>query len=223
MKQRMRVSRVRLGTDDYRVLQPDRPPRQAFLFDNDRAIDMHVDREAATALTMAWGLAARSRHSLIYLPMRANTPPRGLADDHSTFEALDLVLVQHSVQFPASRWRAVRNKLGAGHPHTATLPDDTFPEKAAISYEGIWNRENHDHLHFDLAARTLFVVGSPEAFRRTGGSAIRSLVTEAPAYIAREPSGHFCAELNSGRWPLIPGPRHCAGLLHIEYNRTWTI
>jgi hypothetical protein len=72
----MRVSHVRLGTNDYRVLQPDRPLRQAFLFgDNVRTLEMYADREAATALTMAWGLAARSRHSLIYLPMRAKSTP----------------------------------------------------------------------------------------------------------------------------------------------------
>ncbi len=224
MRQRMRVSHVRLGGDDYRVLRPDRPPRRAFLFDNRRWwLAMYVDREAADALTTAWGLAARSRRSLIYLPMRANTPPRGLTCRNSQIESLDLVLVQHSAQFPASRWPAVRTRLGSGHLHTAALPENTFPEVDEIDHDRTRNREYRDHLRFDLAARTLFVVGSPEAFRRTGASAVRPLITDAPAHMARKPDGHFCAELDSGYWPRIPPPRHCSNNLHIEYRRTWTL
>ncbi|MEV7012621.1 hypothetical protein [Streptosporangium sp. NPDC051022] len=222
----MRVSRVRLGGDDYRVIRPDRPPRRAFLFDDGRwSLDMYVDREATAVLAMAWGLASRSRHSLIYLPMRANTPPLGLTRhgcESVPLEPLDLVLVQHSVQFQASRWPAVRARLGGGHLQTATLPEDVFPEADTIDYDRIRTRRYRDHLRFDLAARTLFVVGGPEAFRRTGASDIRPLVTEGPAHMARWPDGHFCAELDSRYWP-VPPPRRCSGFLHIDYRRTWTV
>ncbi|MER7128818.1 hypothetical protein [Streptosporangium saharense] len=216
----MRVSRVRLGSDDHRVLWPDRPPRRAFLFD-DRgwSLAMHVDREAAAVLTVAWGLAARSRHSLVYLPMRANLPPEELTHD-SGLEPLDLVLVQHSVRFPASRWPAVRARLGVGRPHTVSLPGDVFPDEDAIDHDRVNHREYRDRFHFTVAARTLFVVGGPEAFRRTGAAMIRPLVTEAPSYLAERPDGHFCAEIDSGR-RAASWSRHCSDVLHVEYRRTW--
>ncbi|MFD0885973.1 hypothetical protein ACFQ08_15600 [Streptosporangium algeriense] len=212
----MRVSHVRLGRDEYRVLRPDRPPRRAFLYD-DRgwALAMHVDREAAAVLAGAWGLAARSRRSLVHLPMRANLPPGELRHD-SGLEALDLVLVHHSVRFPPSRWPAVRARLGTGRPHTVSLPEDVFPDADTIDHGRVVHREYHDHLRFAVAARTLFVVGGPEAFRRTGATLIRPLVTEAPSCLAERPDGHFCAEVDFGRWAG-------SGMLHVEYRRTWDL
>ncbi|MFC3984694.1 hypothetical protein [Streptosporangium jomthongense] len=214
--QRMRISRVRLGRDEYRVLWPDRPPRRAFLFDDGGwALAMYVDGEAAAVLAVAWGLAARSRHSLVHLPMRANLPPEEPAPD-SGVEPLDLVLVHHSMRFPPSRWPAVRARLGTGRPHTVSPPGDVFPDAGMIDHDRVAHREYHDHLHFAVAARTLFVVGGPEAFLRTGATMIRPLVTEAPAHLAERPDGHFCAEIDFGR-------RRRSGRLHVEYRPTWAL
>ncbi|MEU6997242.1 hypothetical protein [Nonomuraea sp. NPDC046570] len=91
---RVRASRVRLGRDDYRVLRPARPPLRAFLHDDRRwALAMYADRAAVHVLATAWALATRSRHSLVYLPIRTNTPPDGL---HDVPEPLDIVLMHHS-------------------------------------------------------------------------------------------------------------------------------
>jgi hypothetical protein len=61
---------------------------------------------AAAVLTMAWGLAARSRHSLVYLSMWTNTPPQGLGSEVP--EPLDLVLAHHSLQCRSCRAAAGR-------------------------------------------------------------------------------------------------------------------
>ncbi|GAA3104324.1 hypothetical protein [Streptosporangium carneum] len=107
--------------------------------------------------------------------MRANTPPTGMVRPDAPVEPLDLVLVRHSLQFPTSRWPAVRTRLGLGRLHTATLPEDVFPGREEIDHERAGTRKYRDRLRFDLAARTLFVVGSAEAFRNTGASMIRPL------------------------------------------------
>lgn len=216
MRQRVRVGQVRLGSEEYRVLRFDPPPPRAFLFDDmGWAQAMYVDRDAAATLAAAWGLAARSRHSLVHLPMRANDPPEGVARDG--LEPLDLVLVHHSLQFPPSRWPAVRARLGRGRLQAVTLPDDVFPGPESIDYDRTRYRENRDHLRFDLAARTLFLTGSSEAFRRTG-SQIRSLTAEAvTAYLTRWPKAtHYCVEIDAVN-------RDRGGRLHIEYNDAWCL
>lgn len=211
---RVRASRVRLGRDDYRVLRPARPPLRAFLYDDRRwALAMYADRAAVHVLATAWALATRSRHSLVYLPIRTNTPPDGL---HDVPEPLDIVLMHHSAQFPASRWPAVRTRLGPGHLQTTRLPHDALPHE--VNHERVRHRENRDHLRFDVAARTLFITGGPESFRREGAQ-LRPLLTDTPTDANHH---HLCAEINAGRWGEVSGGT-CAALLHVEYNDTWRL
>ncbi|GGY45172.1 hypothetical protein [Streptomyces tanashiensis] len=135
--------------------------------------------------------------------------------------ALDLVLVHHSLQFPTASWKQVRSRLGAGRPHTAATPDDDFPDAGAVDHGRRYHPTYRDHLGFDIAAHTLFVVGSSTAFREHG-TALRGLVDEAPSHRHRHPgAGHFCVEFSSGPWSRPRTRRHVPGVLHIQYSEDW--
>jgi len=184
---------------------------------------MYVDRQASTVLTAAWGLAARSPRSLIYLPMRANTPPEGVGGGEGQSPSLDLVLLHHSLQMRPSRWKQVRTRLGAGCLHTASVHDSDFPDESAVDYERWHFREFRDHLGFHLAANTLFIVGSGTAFRERG-ALVRSLIGDAPSYLARYPrADHYCVELSAGPWarPRVRG--RVPGHLHVQYSGEWRV
>ncbi|MFF4409289.1 hypothetical protein ACFY2W_29225 [Streptomyces sp. NPDC001262] len=217
MKHSMRIHRVRLGADEYRVLRPDRPARGGYLHDRWSA-DMYVDREAAQQLVAAWGLAARSPRSLVYVPMRQNPVPQGLSEApvHPA-AALDLVLVHHRLQFPTSRWKAVRARLGAGQLHSAKLPEPDFGDEAARLHPLHGTDASRDHLLFDRAADTLFVIGSTTAFRTTAAT-VHDLVAGGTASLRDAEDHHFCVELSSGPWhrPRARGP--VSAHLHIQYR-----
>ncbi|WP_327315653.1 hypothetical protein [Streptomyces sp. NBC_01235] len=220
MSTRVRIHHVRLGGDEFRVIRADPAPGRLALRDDRHWLSMYADREGAAQLVALWALAARSARSLVHLPIRANPVPEGVVGDGEPV-SLDLVLVHHSLQFPAASWKQVRARLGAGKPHTATTPDQDFPDETAIDYERRHHREYRDHLEFDIAAHTLFVVGSSTAFREHG-TALRGLVDEAPSYPHRHPgAGHFCVELGTGPWPHAQTRRHVPARLHIQYSSTW--
>ncbi|WP_259407890.1 hypothetical protein [Streptomyces akebiae] len=76
---------------------------------------------------------------------------------------------------------------------------------------------------FDIAAHTLFVVGSPTAFREHG-TALRGLVDQAPSFPYRYPhAGHFCVELDPGPWSRIRNRRRLPATLHIQYSADWRV
>ncbi|MER7705574.1 hypothetical protein ABTX81_22115 [Kitasatospora sp. NPDC097605] len=194
------------------------------LYDTDWSLDMYVDRQAAESLAVAWGLAARSRRSLVYVPLKAGRRegPKGLGEWRWSPVVLDLVLVHHSLGFPPSRWKAVRGRLGAGRPHTVEIPESDFPrddefDHAPRHFEG-WR----DELRFGLAADTLFLTGSARAFRTTG-ALLHSLVSDGPAQALRHPGSHECVTLeDEGHrtgWPRRVGP----GVLHIQYAHGWGV
>ncbi|MFD0071586.1 hypothetical protein ACFVIY_04000 [Streptomyces sp. NPDC127166] len=220
MEQRVRVHKAGLGGAEVRVVRPDPVRSRLALRDDGHWLSMYVDRGGAEQLTALWGLAARSARSLIHLPIRANAVPEGAAVEGEPV-ALDLVLVHHSLQFPTASWKEVRARLGAGRPHTAAIPDGDFPDESAVDHERRYYSTFRDHLGFDIAAHTLFVVGSATAFREHG-SALRGLVDEAPSHRHRHPGArHFCVELGSGPWTRPRTRRNVPGLLHIQYCEDW--
>ncbi|GAA3805871.1 hypothetical protein GCM10022226_27480 [Sphaerisporangium flaviroseum] len=155
---------------------------------------MSVDKRAAVMLAMAWGLAARSPHSLIYLPLRAARP----ADSVNEGQPLDLVLLHHRLAFPISRWKQVRARLGAGRPHRVTIPPWAFHRRPVADHRR-WSYQGfHDHLRWDIAADTLFLIGSREAFELEADP-VRALGEDRPAHLAKSPDAHCCAEINLGR------------------------
>lgn len=179
-------------------------------------IDMEVDQHAAMNLAMAWGLASRSRHTLVYLPLRL---PYGAAEVGAQ-PPLDLVLLHHSLAFPPAQWKHVRRRLTTGVPLRVTLPASTFERRPLREHLEYTHRDFHDHLRWDVAADTLFLIGSRQAFRLEADQ-IRGLVEDGPRYVPTHPGGHYCAEINIGRSQTgYPDKRHPCSELHILYKPT---
>jgi hypothetical protein len=184
------VSTVRLGRDEYRVVRPARPITHAPLYLSGRGVQVIVDKAAALTLAMAWEFALRSPRTLVYLPLRHNQCAcRGYGDGDEALH--DLVLMHHSLGFPASRWKEVRARLGNGQPHTVV--SRKLPEVNAARYE---NRK--DVLRHDIAADTVFLSGSRKAFAAEG-EALRMLVEDCPRHMHENLGTHCCAEITVDR------------------------
>ncbi|MBE3015217.1 hypothetical protein IL992_39540 [Microbispora sp. NEAU-D428] len=206
------ISKVRLGRDEYRVVRPARAVKHAMLYEGRLGAELSVDKQAAVVLAMAWGLAARSPHSLIYLPLRTARP----ADSANQERLLDLVLLHHRLAFPVSRWKQVRARLGAGRPHGVTLPPQAFRRRADADQRRWAHQGFRDHLRWDIAADTLFLIGSREAFELEADS-VRALAEDCPAHLATGPGTHCCAEITMGRARMHPDRRRPWAELHVEY------
>ncbi|MFE7620808.1 hypothetical protein [Streptomyces sp. NPDC057496] len=215
----MRIHRVLMGDSEIRVVRLAPAPARLALRDDHHWLSMYADREGATRLTAMWSPAARSVRLLVYLPIRADPVPGDVVGDGVPV-SLDLVLAHHSLQFPTASWKRVRARLGTGRAHTTATPDRDFPDGAAIDHQRWYHRTYRDHLGFDIAAHTLFVVGSPTAFREHG-AAPRDLAEQAPAHMHRHPGpGHCCVELGSGPWTEARTRGNVPARLHIQYCDT---
>ncbi|TKK78979.1 hypothetical protein FDA94_36285 [Herbidospora galbida] len=203
------VSEVRLGRETYRVVRPARASRHGMLWERTWGLELSVDRATALTVAMAWGLAARSPNSLVYLPLRQARP----AGSANRERLLDLVLLHHRLGFPASRWKQVRARLGAGRPHRVSLPPTAW--RPSVDHRRSRHREFRDHLRWDVAADTLFLTGSRPAFEEQLGE-VRDLVEEGPAHRAQNPGAHCCAEIGIGSRPHTDR-RHAWAELHVEW------
>ncbi|TQS26417.1 hypothetical protein [Microbispora sp. KK1-11] len=207
------ISKVRLGRDEYRVVRPARAVQHAMLYEDRLGAQFSVDKRAAVVLAMAWGLAARSPHSLIYLPLRTARP----AGSANRERLLDLVLLHHRLAFPVSRWKHVRAPLGAGRPHGVRLPPQAFRQRPDDDLRRWTHQDFRDHLRWDIAADTLFLIGSREAFELEADP-VRALAEDCPAHLARFPGTHCCSEITMGRARTgYPDRRRPWAELHIEY------
>ncbi len=227
MRVRTRISMVRLGSREYRVIQPARPLVRAALYAEPHGVAtepdslaMFVGRVEAVLLTALWGLATCSPRTLVLLPMRHAAPPTDLPQAASGQSSLDLVLLHHRMQFPLSRWKQVRAHLGAGRPHTASVPPSAF----TMADRGRARRwaEDRDHLRIGFAAETVFVTGSGPAFGQEGGF-LRSMLDEAGPYLKRiDGRHHYCVELGGhDAYPWFRRRRRHSTLVHIQYSPRW--
>jgi hypothetical protein len=177
---------------------------------------MEVDQHVAVHLAMAWGLASRSPHTLVYLPLRRSSGATAVG----AHPQLDLVLLHHSLAFPPAQWKHIRRRLTAGTPLRVTLPAGTFKRRPLSEHLEYTHRGFRDHLRWNVAASTLFLVGSRRAFRLEADE-IRGLAEDGPGYVATHPGDHYCAEINIGRvWMSYPDKRHPWSELHIVYKPT---
>lgn len=211
MKLPVIIHQAHLGTDEFRVIRPAQPLTHALLTDRDWHLAAYLDQDAARVVAGLWVLAARSPRSLIYLPIRANHPPACEAPG-TTSPRLDLVLLHHSLQFAPARWKQVRQRLSAGRPQTAVLPEANHADEMVIDYAARHYRENRDRFHQHLHAETLFMTGSAKVFRETAGRFL-DIARHGPSFVAVHPSHpHFCTELHVGDGILAH-----AREIHIEY------
>ncbi|WP_155371587.1 hypothetical protein [Catellatospora vulcania] len=209
------VSTVRLGDHRYRVVRPARPPVFAALREGRLGAQFCVDKHSAAMFALAWGLAARSPHTIVHLPLRASAA----VDPCSWWgRPLDLVLLHHSLAFPPSRWKEVRARLGAGRPHTVTLPAGTWPSRPVADHRRTWHQEYRDHLLWSIAADTLVLTGSREAYELRAEQ-IRELAEDCPAHRAKTPDAHCCAEIPMGGSRRFPQVHRPYAELHAQYCR----
>ncbi|MCL2090395.1 MAG: hypothetical protein FWH11_04090 [Micrococcales bacterium] len=220
---RVLASTVRLGGKELRVVRPAQPVRHAPAYYDERSggATIVVDKAAAVDLACAWWLAARSPRSLVWLPLRTTGCTCESWPDDA--QRLDIVLVHHSLGFRASSWKRVRARAeSTGALHTVELPHRPFPTLSAVDWDtaqyhdrrgrppSVVRATNRDTLRFDLAADTLFVVGSRPAFAQWSDQ-IRELVEDCPRDMATFPGRHCCAEI--GGYCFDPH-------LHITYCQT---
>ncbi|WP_220505271.1 hypothetical protein [Microbispora sp. H10830] len=150
---------------------------------------------------------------MIYLPLRTARP----ADSTNRERLLDLVLLHHRLAFPVSRWKQVRARLGPGRPHGVRLPPQAFRRRSDGDRRRWTHQDFRDHLRWDIAADTLFLIGSREAFE-VEADPVRALAEDCPGHLAESPDAHCCAEINLGRMRMgYPDRRRPWAELHVEY------
>jgi hypothetical protein len=131
----------------------------------DEACDLVVDSDGATNVAAAWALAARSKRSLLYMPLRYNA--ERAASYVPAGEPMDLVLLHHTAQFQLTKWSQLQQRIKQGSPHTVTNIKVEYLTDDEIDWAGHYTGEFHDQLRSWRIDNTFFVVGSTRAFRES--------------------------------------------------------
>lgn len=168
MQLQISVHHARLGRDEYRVIRPSRPIRGAVLTNRNPRYSFELTAEAAFQVTGLWLLAARSRHSLVHIPLRGNPPPD--PDSPTTAGELDLVLGHSHGGFAPNQWKALRHSLDRGRSQTVVWnPDDVldWQEVHRDNAKWRWRRPAEARLHEQVQAHTLILLGTAGNFLHT--------------------------------------------------------
>ncbi|WP_027944070.1 hypothetical protein [Amycolatopsis taiwanensis] len=213
MKVAVQVRRARIDGRDWRVISPADGTGNAGLWTNDYWRELYVDRRAAYRIGVLWLLAARSRHTIIYLPLRNGRQP---AHPEHDGRRMDLVLSQHSLCLRASQWPRLRSALGRGLPQTAQVPANYLPDPAGIDYEARHHRDNRDRLRERIHGDTLFLTGSTPVFRETADRFFDIAFGAPGSAPGEEPPAHYCA-----RFHWADGVLSNTDEIHVQYRSRW--
>lgn len=199
VRRRFYTNEVRLGADTYRVIHPVRPIVHAPMHETGWGVEMYVNKAATGDFALAWWLAARSPHSLVYLSLRQSPD----CEERSWYcgRKLDLVLAHHDLAFPPSRWKQVRARLRPTGIQQVTLPERPF---RVFDPPAHYLRKSRDHVRYTVAADTLFLTSSQHGYE-LDGETVMELLDDAPATLATRPDKHTCAEIDLGRWHARSG------------------
>jgi hypothetical protein len=153
----------RLGAREYRVLRPAEPIRGVALRDDGAwYAGLCTESGELTRVAALWHLAAQSRHTVVHIPLRLD--PQALADSEKWFQGqpLDILLVHHSLQLPASRWKQLRSRLDRGRPHIADTGIDMYAELDAHTGYTEPDYDANEVLDLKVHANTLVIAGSEQ-------------------------------------------------------------
>ncbi|GAA2838378.1 hypothetical protein [Crossiella cryophila] len=214
MKMPITVHQARLDGRDWRVIRPAGGLAHAEFWDVSWQLWLRVDRGSAYRLGILWLLAARSKHTIIHLPLRNGD--RALGGEDLPGQRKDLVLCQHSLQLRASLWPRLRSALDKGKPQTVHLPDSDLPDPDRVDRQALLHRDNQDLLNERSHADTVFLSGSAPVFRHTADRFF-DLAFRAPGTAPGEdPADHVFSRID---WD--EGVLGNARGIHVEYRPRW--
>lgn len=121
------------------------------------------NQEDLQRLGILWSIAARFKNAFIYLPTRKNPLTSYLKECWSQ-NGLDLLLLQHHVQFPLKRWKTIRSNLRRGKVVSVKSRIDQDLNLTFEDYCLLWDQYPHDRLDVKQRYETLFLVGSSRVF-----------------------------------------------------------
>ncbi|UGQ13753.1 hypothetical protein LO772_09220 [Yinghuangia sp. ASG 101] len=186
------IHRARQGAHDHRVIRPARPLKNAALYDADGDYELYVDRTDGRRLGTLFLLAARSPHSLVYVPLRSGPRVPGLGGwREGEPQPLDLVLVPRSRQFRPTHWKQLRARMAAGNAprelRTASVPETDLTADGDIDWTV---SADHYFLRQHRHAATLFLTGESGAFREAARE-LFAVTKDGPPVAAKHPRLYF--------------------------------
>ncbi|MFE1771902.1 hypothetical protein [Streptomyces sp. NPDC059008] len=225
LRVKIAVQRVRLGSEEFRVIRPATPLHNGALYETDHRYEMYVDRVDGRRIGTLWLLAARSPRSLIHLPMRATptVPGIGWRDE----KPLDLVLAHRSLQFRPSRWKRLRERITAGNAprelRTAGVPESDVLSDQEVDDARLGGQRDRDLLRPHVHAETLFLTGTTRAFRESARH-VFAVTKEGPPAAATELyipgpgcNYHLCRGLYTWKNPQAHDREH----IHVVFSPRW--
>lgn len=213
------VHRARLGESEYRVLRPAVPIRNVTLRDAGGWYMLWcADPGEIMRVAALWQLAARSRRTLVHVPLRLNHEAQARSGPWSSGRPMDLLLVHHSLQLPASRWKQIRSRLDAGRPLRTDTGVDPHTELTDRVGEPWVAHDSHDVLDLADHSDTVIVTGSSRSLH-AGAFPFLQLATWAPSGLRSNPQmGYYSATLHPHDGLL----RHRSGRgIYLFYTDQW--
>lgn len=156
MRLRLTEFRPRTGPYVHRVVQPRTPLRHTSLRTPRTGSRLLMgDHDGLNRLAGLFSFAARSRHTIVHVPLRDGVPP-----DEGCGEPVDLVLAHPEAGLRPAKWPELRGRLRHGTPLTVRTDEARTARDARAWEDRGYGRSTLSHA---THARTCFLVGDRAA------------------------------------------------------------
>ncbi|MFD4508268.1 hypothetical protein [Streptomyces sp. NPDC058457] len=159
MRLRLREFRPCTGPHEHRIVQPRQPLRHTSLRAPSPIGTLTGDHDGLNRLAGLLAFAARSRHTIVHVPLREGVPP-----EEGQGLLIDLVLVHHTLGLRAAQWPELRQRLRQGTPLTVRTDEARAARDAAVWRARQGRADHRDELRHTTHANTLFLFGSRYVF-----------------------------------------------------------
>lgn len=162
---RLRRYRPRIGTVEYRVVQPWSPLRHTALADPLGEYGVVIgDHDGLSGLAALFSFAAYSRRTVVHVPLRDGVPLANEAFIDASGGRVDLVLAHHSLGIRPTAWPRIRRRLTVGTSLTVATNEARTERDAAAWLRQSGYRDSREWLRPVTYARTAFLIGSRDVF-----------------------------------------------------------
>ncbi|WP_240656789.1 hypothetical protein [Streptomyces sp. V2] len=158
----MRLNLTEFTARTHRVVRPRTPLRHTSLTAPDPIGFLYGDRDGLNLLAGLFAFAARSRRTIVHVPLRNGLPPIEMPGDR-----VDLLLVHHTYGLRASKWPELRRSLGQGTPLTAHTDEPRTDRHAEAWRARSGHADLRDTFRHGTHAGTFFLFGSRDLFAQT--------------------------------------------------------
>lgn len=175
----------------YSVCIPVYPFQNLYVCSNQSGICLFADIPDLNQLGQLFEAASSSKNEIWYLPIRRHGLTEHLREHQGEHSEKDLLILSHTLQFPAKAWKEIRQKISRNQSVSKNMIFHAEGKTCSNSERREFlYRENKDYLDLKLYADTAILTGSRKVFLAVEDDCFRLANSEPDKWYREMPGSH---------------------------------